>query len=349
MEYKGFFDGNKITSGFPILFDCSCSGIQHLSSLCADLTIAKMVNVLPTGHRSDIYSIAAKYVEDYILETVDPKISLYRDDLTKLNINRSIMKIPIMTIPYNISLSGISEKIQSTIVSHTVWEDKKIYYYIKPEFVKNRDSLVINGNCFGGLVKCIFTSLYNIAPPIQVLVKYFTSITKLLKEIDKPIVWVTPSQMHITMSAKKLIPYKTRTRIIKSSPITISIPTNQLDHQANTRAFIANLIHSLDAAHIHNLINKLNQDLDPIPIYTIHDCYATTPYNMEKLNGIVLTTFIKLYFDENYIKIFHRNILEQIKSFGYKIEEGPDGQFIRVSEGDGIIIIPIIPEELIKN
>lgn len=68
---------------------------------------------------------------------------------------------------------------------------------------------------------------------------------------------------------------------------------------------------------------------------------------MEKLNEIVLTTFIKLYFDV--LKHFHRNILEEIKSFGYKIEEGPDGQFIRVSEGDRIIMIPIIPEELIKN
>lgn len=46
-------EGIDTPIGTPILFDCSCSGIQHLSALCSDITLAKMVNVVPAEGRSD--------------------------------------------------------------------------------------------------------------------------------------------------------------------------------------------------------------------------------------------------------------------------------------------------------
>ena len=51
----------------PILFDASCSGVQHLASLANDLTVAKMVNVVSDENcKNDFYKIAAEYVQNYI-------------------------------------------------------------------------------------------------------------------------------------------------------------------------------------------------------------------------------------------------------------------------------------------
>lgn len=42
------------------------------------------------------------------------------------------------------------------------------------------------------------------------------------------------------------------------------------------------MIHSLDAANVHILIRKMTEIRSDIPLYTIHDCFATTPNLMSK-------------------------------------------------------------------
>lgn len=90
------------------------------------------------------------------------------------------MKIPIMTIPYNISLEGIVEKIEDSMVSEKIWENKKCYYVIKPEFVKGGGSLTLNGSAFGKLAYIIYNSLYQIAPPLKGLILFFKKFTQLI-------------------------------------------------------------------------------------------------------------------------------------------------------------------------
>jgi DNA-directed RNA polymerase len=53
-----------------------------------------------------------------------------------------------------------------------------------------------------------------------------------------------------------------------------------------------NLIHSLDAFNIHLLIPKLTDQ----PIYTIHDCFATTPNNMATLEYFIKEAFVEKKF-----------------------------------------------------
>ena len=71
---KDYIVNKNYRFNIPILFDASCSGIQHLASLANDLSIAKMVNVVSTEDcRNDFYSIAAEYVNKHIktMETSD--------------------------------------------------------------------------------------------------------------------------------------------------------------------------------------------------------------------------------------------------------------------------------------
>jgi DNA-dependent RNA polymerase len=59
-----------------------------------------------------------------------------------------------------------------------------------------------------------------------------------------------------------------------------------------------NLIHSLDASNIHLLTLKLTGQ----PLYTVHDCFATTANNMSQLNKLIKEAFIQIYFtDGNYL------------------------------------------------
>ena len=62
----------------------------------------------------------------------------------------------------------------------------------------------------------------------------------------------------VTLSTIKYENIRTKTKLIPNSkPVTISLPTNNLDTVKIRRSFMPNLIHSLDASNIHLLIQKL--------------------------------------------------------------------------------------------
>ena len=75
-----------------------------------------------------------------------------------------------------------------------------------------------------------------------------------------------------------------------------------------------NFIHSLDASNVHLLLENLSINYN-IPIYTVHDCFASTPNNIELLELIVKEAFIEIYFkDKGYLLKAQNNILAQIKA-----------------------------------
>ena len=85
--------------------------------------------------------------------------------------------------------------------------------------------------------------------------------------------------------------------------------SNKLGKNKIRKCFMPNLIPLLDASNIHLIILKLTN----IPLYIIHDCFATTVNNMELLDLLVKSTFIEIYFgDINLLKNMHPQLIKQI-------------------------------------
>ncbi len=139
----------------------------------------------------------------------------------------------------------------------------------------------------------------------------------------------------------------------KNRSLSVSLPVkDKLDKSAIKRGFMPNFIHSMDASHIHIIVDKLIEKNLCIPFFTIHDCFATTPNNMEVLNKIVKESFIQLYFNQNYLKKMHFTIMEQIRSFeNIVIFEKFDAKLGRsvlkfqIGDSDGEYILPVLPSE----
>ena len=71
-----------------------------------------MVNVVSTEDtKNDFYQIAADYVIDYI-NNMDLNNEI-KEKLKLISVNRSILKVPIMTISYNIGLAKMSKELQN--------------------------------------------------------------------------------------------------------------------------------------------------------------------------------------------------------------------------------------------
>ena len=96
----------------PILFDASCSGIQHLSALTTDIKIASLVNLLDNEEPSDFYEYCLNQLIEVIKSIPDDGYNkVLKDKLLQIKINRKWLKHCIMTIPYNVTPMGLSDKL----------------------------------------------------------------------------------------------------------------------------------------------------------------------------------------------------------------------------------------------
>jgi DNA-directed RNA polymerase len=77
-----------------------------------------------------------------------------------------------------------------------------------------------------------------------------------------------------------------------------------MDKKHQTSGIIPNIIHSLDASHLINVVNSsYNNKIKPI--VTIHDCFGTHPNNLQNLSHLVKIEFINLYTQEKFLEKFH--------------------------------------------
>lgn len=117
------------------------------------------------------------------------------------------------------------------------------------------------------------------------------------------------------------------------------------------QAILPNIVHSMDAAHLILIFNKISQPLDSIsPVISIHDCFGTLPNNMIDLEALVKKEFINLYSNSEFLEKFHLDLLSILEK--YKIYHEIDTKENKVK----IIIeksinsnLPFITSQLKKN
>jgi DNA-directed RNA polymerase len=96
---------------------------------------------------------------------------------------------------------------------------------------------------------------------------------------------------------------------------SVSLPiVNKMNSMSNKIAFMPNFIHSMDSTNIQMLV-KFYLDLEDhnkVNLFTVHDCFATSPDKMNKLNKDIRNCFVMIYFEKDYIKSLHQNFIIEI-------------------------------------
>jgi DNA-directed RNA polymerase len=306
-------EGKKIKKPIynPILFDASCNGIQHLASMTRDIELARRTNVIGPefgGETSestppeDLYAYAAGLVEEML-----PKEGVY----TKMKVTRKLVKKSVMTIPYNISMRGV----QNQIKEHTkyMYLLNKHVYILPSEFSKEGKNIDLTFSEVMKIGTIVYDALNSGIPSLKLLRDYLDEMVKIILKLNIWVYWTTPNGLKVNLSTVKMKSHILKSRLYSGNkPITITLPTKQLDKMAIKRSLMPNLIHSLDATNIQLFINKVDRT---IPFYTIHDCFATLPNNMTYLENKVKEAFIEIYFkDISYVITLHQQLVLQIKS-----------------------------------
>jgi DNA-directed RNA polymerase len=176
----------KIIVNNPILFDASCNGLQHLSALTREINIAIETNLIKdnsNGKNNDLPKDFYNFAGNIIQNKID---NSNIENITKLNLNRSLIKKTVMTIPYNISLFGVKEQLEDKFTICKV--GNKTFYKVPVEFTKDNKDLFLYPNEIMKLADLIYNGLIDNLPSLRILNLYLDQMLNILLNLNKPIV-----------------------------------------------------------------------------------------------------------------------------------------------------------------
>lgn len=340
----------------PVFLDATCSGIQHLAGIMQDLELGTHVNLTPYKNKDkpdDIYS--------QIVTPINEAINNYGYDnnnyfnLQNLKFTRKILKQSIMTKVYNVSQYGIAKQLENNLenvelIKNNIQNELKLSKSFKKEKMYKAptiygDQVLLTEKDLFKISQIINEQIFVLYPSLNKIYTYFINISKLMVKLNLPLTWITPAGMKITQhylkSKKTLIPLKFGR---KTKKLVLREWTEKSDNNKQIQAIIPNIIHSLDANHLINIVNTCSYLEHKIDVITIHDCFGTHPNDMEILEYNVRKEFILLYTHENFLEKFHNRFLQSIKDNNVDIfrDHELNKEFIEIQNIN--IFIPDLPK-----
>lgn len=140
-------------------------------------------------------------------------------------------------------------------------------------------------------------------PKLDILIRYLKKIATICSKLELHIPWTLPSGMTVKQSYLKNNEVRLRPfSYLKTSFILRIADKNKLDTAKQVRAFMPNLVHSLDAASLALLVDLYFTDNNEYKnIYTVHDCFAVTSNNVCNLMDLLKHVYITLYSEDTYL------------------------------------------------
>jgi DNA-directed RNA polymerase len=271
-------NNEKYISHLPVHLDGSNNAYQHIASLCKDNKLAKAVNLKETMFIDDVWNYDDSSKQDLYTEVLDQLLINFKSiflannqyviDWLKEDINRSIIKKPILMIPYGGTNFGIVNYLE-----RQNWKEPKTYEHYK--FLTHHIRLALN----------------QVSPSCEYVMNYLKE-----KAVTS---WISPSGFYVQQEYKKQVGKRIQTKLgTNRIQLQIKEDTDIPDKKKLRASISANYIHSLDAANVHLAISK-SRSKGLKQFITVHDSFATTAADIDKFIKIVREAFVELYTKNN--------------------------------------------------
>jgi hypothetical protein len=348
IELRGYeYNKENFITHLPIYIDGTCNGIQHLSSMASDTNLAEYVNLRKSNDDDipqDLYRKMADKANLDIKEFLKGDRGGEHDAIGLINMDRSFIKRCIMTIPYGVTKKGVKNQL----ISEHFIEVSKNKYKADPNFIDDcfKDT-IFDLKDIVIIAKIIHNVLFDSYPILTKLVNYIKSMNNFLFKFGRNLstFWKTPAGLILEQRYVEPEDLVIRTTILGKRK-SITLHTYKKDGSIilskQNKGIIPNIIHSLDAANISILVNKILDDGIKINILTIHDAFATNANYIDELTYRIKLGFLVLYADKDFILKFHDNIIENLITQGFLINK--KGTHFELFDENGEIVKIKIPK-----
>jgi DNA-directed RNA polymerase len=334
LAYCSYINNSSTIIRLPVFLDATCSGLQHIACLLGDAALGELVN-LKGNSRRDLYSETVPVIQEALACHVNP---LIRDVL----ITRTLIKQPIMCIPYSISPIGVRDQLLEFFSDSAFLNHEGNRYYKVPT---NSGSFVnLNYQDLLQISIVIYKTVFSHYTSISSIFSYFSKWVYIANKLEISLSWVTPIGTIITprylasKASRHSISLNRRTFKLVYYELMRPLKLDKLHMKSS---IIPNIIHSLDAAHLFKTVNTC-KDLN-IDIMTIHDCFGVHPNNIELLRSNIKSAFVEMYFNSDWLEQFHERNLITLANYGTIIIDSDQTQVIKTEIGT--FVIPNIPSK----
>lgn len=303
----------------PIQLDATCNGFQHLVLLSGETNLRKQLNLTQANYSdkpTDFYSYILELLKDYLdnlnLEDFNEGQKSSYERLKNFCLDRKIIKNMIMTIPYNATSRKIVEDMTNLLIRRQEKVgDIETEWFIHPDDKSNKK---LSYKDLFLLVSSIKLVLDKIAPKITKLQDYLQKIAEVCTKLEIHIPWLLPTGLEVRQSYLEEKTVKIKPFSYSRTQISLTSFIKKLDLKKQTRAFMPNLIHSLDATSLILLLDEYfnSSELIVKNIYTIHDCFAMPMNHVEFIIDNLRKVYTSIYSDSHYLEKLDEGILDII-------------------------------------
>jgi DNA-directed RNA polymerase len=291
----------EFETNLPCGIDSTNNGLQILSLLSRDKTVAVLTNVLNPSKKAgpnDIYRTVLNRVISRLQETND---DLSKKLLQSGLVRRSVIKVPVMAMPYGIKPQGTLEAIDSEFKRISFNEPKT--YDILPDSLRRSAALLL-----GNVIREVMGDLLH--GPKQVM-EWLKETTKKVSSQNVFVQWLTPSGFRVVCAYPKTeiqsFNFSVERKMVNRSFMTED--DSKVSSRTTINSICANFVHSLDASVAHIVAQKASQL--GISLGVIHDCYATHPSDVQVIISLVRDTYADM-FSSNLLEDFRQQLSCQV-------------------------------------
>ena len=338
MDYmQAHGDAVGFTTGIPVSFDGTCSGLQHFSALLCDEIGGSAVNLVPSESVSDIYQIVADKInpilkQDAITGTEDKvkkdkKGNVVKDaeGNTLVNygtkematewlvfckekygsdgITRKVCKRSVMTLAYGSKKYGFTENLSHDIIMPYVQT-----HYQNPIFVAKKQAARYQATLIWDAVK---TTVVKAVEGME----WLQEIAKLITDGENVVQWSTPNGLPIQQNKfiDNIKTFQMRFSGVSRRVYVHDTPT-EIDKLRQRQAISPNFIHSMDACHMQRVCKRMIDNNNHC-FWMVHDSFGTDLAHAGQLFTMIREELVKMYDDHNYLQEF-------IDDVSYLLPEG---------------------------
>ena len=138
------------------------------------------------------------------------------------------------------------------------------------------------------------------------VMRYLQKVARSMARVGIEPDWRTPSGFHVFQINRRSRCKHIQTRLFGGARffVNMNVEVPQIDIGRHTRGIVANLVHSMDAAHLVMSINALPEGQ---PFGVVHDCFQVRPGDAPQTFDVLLQELVRLY-ETDPLRQFHDHL-----------------------------------------
>lgn len=267
--------------------DGTANGIQHYCAAGLDEVGGRAVNLVPGNSPNDLYTDVLMAVVDRVRFDIKNRHDVASgviDYLTHPDMGRSIVKQPVMTVPYNVTRVGARDQVQGKL--------QKLGFQKKGIF-KASDYLATT----------IFDSVGDVCVSAREIMKWIEDSVRLMAKHDRSrsIRWTSPMGGPVVQPYRNFHKHKIET-VLQWVTLADRDTAAPISVRRQIQGGPPNVIHTWDGGHAQG--TSLECHDEGIDAAFVHDGYWFHANNMDQGNHILRKQFVLLHKDDQIGRLY---------------------------------------------